>query len=359
MTDLPSLRSVIALSAVTAMVMVSAACGSSSPEEESGSTGDPQAADGSNGGGEELEIAIAHTLYEGAPIHQGALLFEEMVEEGSDGRISVDVYPAGQLGGENDLVEGLDIGTVQVAIVGAALFSNFCPALGFFGLPYIIEGDGEEEQYESLQALAESSLVSDLVEECVAESGLRPLNTAWYYGNRHVTSNVDVDDPSDLSGLKIRTPPADLHTAPLEAFGATTVPMDFGEVYTSLQTGVIDGQENPINTIYQNALYEVQDQTTLTGHMTQNMFAVVGDEFFTSLSQDDQALVMEAINAAQERMSKEQIAANAEDLGKLEEEMTVARVDLEPFRAATESMTQEFLDNHGLDREAIRQAQQG
>lgn len=305
--------------------------------------------------GESYTITIGHSQAATVPMNLGAERFKELVEDGSDGRIKVEVYPAEQLGSEPDMMDGLKIGNVSIAIIATAVLADTCPTLGAYALPYIISGETPTDQYQNLQTLTESEWNAGLISECAEDSGYRVVDNAWWYGNRELTTrDTPVNTPADMKGLIIRTPPADLHTMAISDFGAEVTPMPFSEVYTALDTGVIAGQENPISTIYQNTLYEVQDYLSLTSHMTQNQAVVMDDTFFSGLSKEDQELIVESIKAAGKYQSELQISVNEEQLELLKEEgMNVIEPDITALRAATVDSVTAHLDKLGLSLEEI------
>ena len=325
-------------------------------ERGAGAESDPS---GAADGGEAYTLVLGHSVAASAPVNLGALRFKEIVEEATDGRITVDVFPAEEIGSEPELMEGLALGNVHIALVATAVAADTCPALGVFGLPYIIEGETDREQYENLLELADSDWNQQTAADCEASSGNVMIDNAWWYGNRNLTTaSVEVDEPADIEGLIIRTPPADLHTMAIQDFGGEPLPMPFSEVYTALDTGVIAGQENPISTIYQNAFYEVQGYLSLTKHMTQNQALMMNADFFNGLSEDDQELIRSAIREAGEYQSDLQLTTNEEELQKLEEEgMTIVEPDLAPFRAATEQSVADHLESLGVTREEIVEIQ--
>lgn len=350
-------RSVVFGASVAVGALLLAGCGRGGGAEDG--NGDGNGAEPADGG-ESYTLTIGHSVAASAPVNLGSLRFKEIVEEESDGRITVEVYPAEELGSEPEMMEGLTLGNVSIALVATAVAADTCPALGVYALPYILEGEDDRAQYESLRNLTSSDFNAEIIEECEAESGHLVVDNAWWYGNRNLTTgNTEVNVPEDMAGLVIRTPPAELHTMAIEAFGAETLPMPFSEVYTALDTGVIDGQENPISTIYQNAMYEVQDYLSLTRHMTQNQVLMMSSEFFSSLPEEDQELVRSALIEAGEYQSDLQLTTNEEELVLLGEEgMTVVEPDLAPFQAAVESAVEQHLETLGLDRARIVEMQQ-
>lgn len=347
MTTKKMLTMGVALSAV----LMLAACGGRGAGVESEDAGD---GDDATGGGESIVLTIGHSQAPTVPMNEGAKRFKELVEDGSDGRITVEVYPAEELGSEPEMMEGLEMGNVRVAIVATAVAADTCAALGAYALPYILEGETDRDQYENLQTLTDSDWNAGIIDDCLAESGYRVIDNSWWYGNRNLTSSTEVNSPEDMNGLIIRTPPADLHTMAILDFGAEAVPMPFSEVYSALDTGVIDGQENPISTIYQNTLFEVQDYLALTKHMTQSQTVMMNGEFFDELSDEDQQLVLDSIREAGVFQSDLQLTTNEEELELLKEEgMTVTEPDLAQFRAATEESVDAHLEELGMTRDEI------
>lgn len=349
MTTKRLLTTAVALTAALTL----AACGGRGSGADSG--GDDN---GNGDSGQEITLTIGHSQAPTVPMNQGAERFKELVEEGSDGRITVEVYPAEELGSEPEMMEGLQMGNVRVAIVATAVAADTCAPLGVYALPYIIEGETDRDQYENLQTLTDSDWNQQLIDDCLDESGYLVIDNSWWYGNRNLTTSTEVNTPDDMSGLIIRTPPADLHTMGIRDFGAEAVPMPFSEVYSALDTGVIDGQENPISTIYQNTLYEVQDYLALTRHMTQSQTVVMNGEFFDELTEEDQQLVLDSIREAGTFQSDLQLTTNEDELVLLEEEgMTVTTPDLAEFRAATDDSVDAHLEGLGMNRDEITSLQ--
>src|SRR5690606_125368 len=136
----------VAVAASTALALT--ACGGRGSGQEDQGTAD--------GGAESYTLTIGHSQAATVPMNQGAERFKELVEEGSEGRITVEVYPAEELGSEAEMMEGLTMGNVRVAIVATAVAADTCPELGVYALPYILEGEGDRDQYENLQTLTQS-----------------------------------------------------------------------------------------------------------------------------------------------------------------------------------------------------------
>jgi tripartite ATP-independent transporter DctP family solute receptor len=190
----------------------------------------------------------------------GAKEFARLVMEGTDGELIMKVYPSGQLGkGERELLEGLQLGTIDLAVTATGPVSNFCPGMGVVDLPFLFKNP------EHVDKVLDGTVGRELL------NGLDSANIKglafFENGFRNFTnSRRRLIEPEDFAGLKFRTMENPIHLASVRQLGAQAVPMSWGEVYTSLQTKVIDGQENPIAIIHAYKLNEVQKYLSLTGH---------------------------------------------------------------------------------------------
>lgn len=218
-----------------------------------------------------------------------AHIFKNIVEGESD--LSVDIYPAGSLGNENELVEQAQEGLTQVVMVSGAM-SRVCAAAQVLDIPFTFS-------YPTVAwEVLDGQFGRDLAEHCLEESGLRTL-AYGETGVRHLTNSVrEIRSPADMEGLRIRVQPIPLYVEMIEALGAEPTPVPWTEVPNALATGVVDGQENPVGVIYGNNLHELQDYMTLNGHVYATDFLLINDEFFQSLSADDQAVVARAAKVA-------------------------------------------------------------
>jgi tripartite ATP-independent transporter DctP family solute receptor len=199
----------------------------------------------------------------------------------------------------------------------------------------------------------------ELTEELRQATGIRILDMGWLFGRRHLTTReTPVRTPADMADLKIRVQPTEIYLATITAMGGNPTPMDFKEVYTSLQTGVIDGQENPINVIATRALYEVQGYMMLTGHITQNQAVVVNDQLFSSLSPELQEVLLSSTRDAGDFQTELLEQREREQMELIKSKgMQVIEPDVEAFRAATADVHEQFEDAWGEGFfERVRQA---
>lgn len=234
--------------------MLLAACGGTAASDETEEPDVNAAAasetEGDGGGDAECttthEIKLSHNNVPDVPHHKGAERIGEILEEETDGRLTVKIFPQAQLGDTRDEIEQQQAGALEMAISSPAALSAFNPNAAIFAIPYAIEGDGEREQYESITAVNDSEVVTELTDEMAEQVGVRALDWAWWFGNRNITNSVrPIEAPADLDGLTLRVPDAPIHFLPIENLGAKATPLPFSELYLALQTGTVDGQENP------------------------------------------------------------------------------------------------------------------
>jgi len=264
-----------------------------------------------------VDIKLGHVIPAETSINKGALKFAELMKERTGGAVNVQVFPNGQLGSEKDIVEQVRNGLIHMAVIGEAFLSNIdgWGPIGVFALPYVLKPTTEEEQLVVLKKLMRGPIMKEATAKSPGISGLRALDTNWFYGMRHLTTGKkQVKKVDDLKGMKIRTPDAPLMRLPIASLGAAVTPMSMQEVYSALQMGVVDGQENPINTIYTAKLYEVQKYITLTGHMTQNLCSIINEKFFQTLSPELRAIFEKSAIEAADYQSLIQIKANKDNL---------------------------------------------
>ena len=229
------------------------------------------------------------------PSYAGAKQFAELVGDGSNGEIQIQVFPDGQLGTEQESLEGVKLGTIDLFMGSTGSVGRFLPKLEALAHPYLWRDTGH------MLAAVRGPIGQELSDELVTAHGIRILDMGWVFGRRHLTTakHTAVKSPADMAGLKIRVQPTEIYLATITAMGGTPTPMDFKEVYTSLQTGVIDGQENPVNVMATRAsFFEVQDYLMLTGHITQNQALVIGEQGYQSLPPEQQALLVQAARDA-------------------------------------------------------------
>jgi TRAP-type transport system periplasmic protein len=287
---------------------------------------------------DKITIRFGHGAAETNERHLAVMKFKELVEERSDGKIEVLVYPNELLGSEGEMIESVTLNDLQM--VAASAFSQYDQRISVFELPYLF--DSHEEAWNTLDGE-----LGDEVGSYLLDHHLRVLG---YFENgfRHITANKPVESPEDLAGLKIRTPEFPISLTTFRALGASPTPMAFGELYMALQQKTVDAQENPVANIYANKLYEVQDYLIMSGHQYSSVPVAVNEEFWQSLSPETQNLLQTtAKEVAQYHrdlvMENEQ--AMIQEL--VEAGTIVLTPDTEPFRNKAEPVYDSFKRRFG------------
>jgi len=276
----------------------------------------------------QTKLKWAHVYEISEPYHTQALWAADEIKKRTNGKYEIQVFPASQLGNENQINEGLGLGTVDLIYTGVNFAATTYKPLGITGAPFILR------DFDHWKAYRESKLFQDLAKG-YDDKAKHKIVAITYYGQRHVTANKMIMKPEDMKGMKLRVPPAPLFLMFTKSVGANATPIAFAEVYLALQQGTVDGQENPLPTIMAKKFHEVQSHIILTGHITESLVTVVGSHVWSKLTPDEQKIFAEVLKEAASRatdaiaVSEKTLAAEFKKLGK-----TVVEPDREAFRKA-------------------------
>lgn len=223
-------------------------------------------------------LKFAHNNNPGHPTHEAAVRFAELVHKKTNGELQVNIFPSSQLGRMNELWTGVKIGTIEIAGgTPPGMMADLLPELSIFDAPYMFK------DLNHFRRVVEGPIGQELGRRLVETAGVRVLSYQ-YFGVRHMTtSNRSVRTPADVRGLKIRAVPTPILIATLEGMGAKPTPMDFAELYQALRTGVVDGQDNPVTSIFSAKFYEVQKYLIMTGHIQAVVATVINEKVYASL----------------------------------------------------------------------------
>jgi tripartite ATP-independent transporter DctP family solute receptor len=241
-----------------------------------------------------VTLRLAHNQPEDHPIHTSLKEFSALTNENSDGNVEIKLFPNGQLGQERDVIELVKSGTLDMAKVSASALEAFDSKYAVFSLPYVFQS--KEHYYDVMD---NSEAVQEIYQG-TKDQGFVAID--WYdAGQRSIyTSNKKVESPADMRGLKIRVQESPTSISMIEAMGGAPTPMSFGEVYTSLQQGVIDGAENNETALTNNKHGEVAKAYTYTEHQYVPDVLIVSTNMWDKLSEDQQKAVKDAANASSE-----------------------------------------------------------
>lgn len=229
------------------------------------------------------EVKIGYALAPNSHYGVAAQRWQEVVEAETDGAFTFRHFPSSGLGGEREVIEGIQLGTVEATIVSSGTLSNFVPEAGLFDIPFLFRDLGHARR------VLDGPIGQDILAK-FDDVGIVAL--AWgEQGFRHLTNNRGpVDEPADMAGLKVRTMENPVHIAAFETLGAAPTPMAWPEVIGALQQGTIDGQENPLSVITSANLAEVQSYLSLTGHVYSPAVILVSPAFWGGLSPEEQEI---------------------------------------------------------------------
>ena len=278
----------------------------------------------------EPEQKILRLAYVNGPselMHEAAGVFAQRVEEQSNGRIRVRLYPSGQLGNERELVEGLKLGSVDMVITGLAIIGWYAPEYGVTEAPFIWR------DYDHVETVWNGPIGQELRQAILDKAGVRLLRP-WYRGPRYLTTTSrKIQHPRDLEGLKLRVPELEVYIKSWQTFGANVTPLPFTDMFMALKLGVVEGQENPLATIYGNNLHEVQHYIMETEHLLGFYVPVIGPYFERRFNDQERALVLEALDEATDWHNRQLQLAEAEYRRKIEAAgCEFVPVDREAFR---------------------------
>lgn len=288
-------------------------------------------------------LKLGHIAEVSHPYAQGADHFAKLVAEKSGGDMEVQVFPSSQLGSQKDMTEGLIYGTIDMVLTGTADLGQFQPKMSLFDLPFLFKD--REHAYKALDTVGM---------ELGKELEPRGLKLLGYMENgiRHLTNNVrPVKAPADMAGLKIRVMSNKIYIETIKSLGGSPTPMAFGELYSAMQQGTVDGQENPSAHIYTKRFFEVQKYASLTAHAYAPEPVLISMITWSKLSDAQKAIIQEA---AKEAIAWQRDLSTKEDneywdkikaTGKIE----VIEVDRKPFMEATQPVWKEFAGTVGQD----------
>ncbi|RKQ29286.1 TRAP transporter substrate-binding protein [Oceanobacillus halophilus] len=288
-------------------VLLLAACGGDS-EDASGDSSSDNGDGGSDGSGsfETLEITFSHNQPIESPEHVGAEKFKEVVEEKTDGNVTVSIYPASQLGSLREQVEGTQMGEIDITMQPTAVVTPFVDDIKAVDLPYLWPAD-KEETYEVLDGEVGQELLGTL-----EKGGFQGLGY-WPGGFKlFTTSGKEIHSPEDFAGLTMRVMESPVLIEQYETWGGTAIPVPYAEVYNSLQQGTVDGQENPLQTIFLNNYHEVQDNIIESYHGTMTYVLMANQGWYQGLSDDLKEVIAEAEEAGR-TAAREDLAETEND----------------------------------------------
>ncbi|MDQ0586222.1 TRAP transporter substrate-binding protein [Variovorax paradoxus] len=279
---------------------------------------------------EPVVLSLVHAAATTHPAHLAALQFARRVEERTHGQVRTEIFPASQLGSENELLQKVRLGAVDMDVTSLNYLIKYEKTFSVVVMPYLF--DSYAHAHRVLDGPAMNWLAP------LAEKQGFVILSNWEWGFRNLTNNKrPINVPEDVRGLRVRVPPVAELEATMEALGAQVSKVGFKELPQALSQGLVDGQENPLNVIYYNKLYEVQKHLALTRHVYYNTLHLMSTRTWAKLTPAEQAIVREESKVAGDGMRKKIIAEEEELIEKMMAAgVKVTRPDPAPFRAATQ-----------------------
>lgn len=308
---------------VIAMAMLLAACGGgTSPKSDVESTKT-----------ESIKLKIGHASPEDSAFQVGLEAFKKQIEEKSNGTITVEIFPNGQLGSLRELVESVQMGNIDATVAASSYISNFCPEIAAFDLPFLLK------DYDHVDKVLDGEAGKYLADQ------LPPKNLIllgwWELGFRNITTNKDhkINSVDDLKGLRIRVMANPIYQEMFQSLGCDPVPLDWSETFTALQQGTVDGQENSIASIYEGKIYEVNKYVAVTQHTYTPAGFIMSSKTWNKLSQEQQQIIIEAAANATKLQRQESRKREDEYIKVLKNNgMEFTYPDLTKFKEASEKV---------------------
>lgn len=295
--------------------------------------------------GEATEVVVlklAHSLSEKSAVHQGYLKFQELLVDRTDGRYDVEIYPNSQLGTDNDIAEAVQIGSVDIVNFTTSTTANYSPIYYCFDVPYAFP---DHEYYD---AIVRGDLKADLVTAIESDMNNVKYLDLWERGYRVLTSDIEINEPADMAGFRMRILENSLHQGFWSMVGADPATLSFSDVYVALQQKAMQGQDNPPATIFDQNFYEVQNYLVMTNHIMNTASILMNANTFDGMSEEDQAILMECIQEAGEYQDGVVRDLNEEDVLLMEEAgITVIYPDMAEWLEIAKNYRETLYDKYG------------
>jgi TRAP-type transport system periplasmic protein len=297
---------------------------------------------------QEIELSFGHVGAPGSLFEISANEFARRANERLEGKARVDVYGSSQLGNDNEMLQKLRLGTIEFSLP-STIMSTVTDEFGLFEMPYLVR---DREHMKRI----EEEVFWDVLAPAAEARGYKIL-AVWENGFRQVTNNLrPINTPEDLQGVKLRTPRGAWRVKMFQTYGANPSPMAFSEVFTALQTGTMDGQENPYAQIYSARLHEVQDYLSITNHVYTPAYVTVGAAHWERLPEDVRTVLEETAREVQAFVYEEAARLDSELLERIRESGTaINEADTQAFIDASAPIYEEFGETVDGGAELIEQ----
>lgn len=283
-----------------------------------------------------LNLKSADVVSSKSPYTAGMHKFSEEMKDATNGKMNIKHFPDGQLGNDGAILESVKIGTIDMAVTGS---SGYEPMDTLMYLPYLFEDS--EHMWKVLHGELGQKIIEDYEENT---EDIKLIGFAYFAPRVLTTKGVEVRKPEDLKGLKVRVPEDEMMIETWKALGATPTPIAFTELFTSLQSGVVNGQENPYEIIENNSFHEVQDTVIETYHSIPVRFFIMNKARYNSLSPEEQQLIHDKWKEAASYIEKLYKEQDEEYMQTLKDKgMKFIEPDVDAFREATKDIWKKYV----------------
>lgn len=301
--------------------------------------------------GEKVTLTLATTQASTTSIVQTITEMADNIREASNGTIDIQIFPDSTMGGQNEYLEGVSIGTVDMCLIAAGALETFYDQYAVYSVPFLLRNvDHTYHFYESEDGQA-------INDEFINRTGIRVLE-CYDEGFRQVFSKRPVKNLADFAGLKIRIPDNPLYVSTFNALGCSATVVALGDLYTGLQTGLVDSFELPTGSAYGNSVYEQVDYCTITNHIGGAMFILINDNVWNKLSPEQQDIIKQYAAEASEK-NRDNVTQNDEEQWKIMKESGIEFIELtddayneivEAMGSVVDELYGDVLDSDMLDR---------
>lgn len=326
--------------AIAGIMMINLiACSNTADQGTASGNKEPAATD------KQIVIKISHQNASTHPVQKGFLRFKELVEEKSNGSMTCDIYDSAVLGNDTSNLQQVISGTLDAAmIMGVAIWQGYDSRAGIEEIPFLFS------DYESARAAWDGEFGDYVTKELITPQGGHVVGY-WENGFRHFTNNIRaIKLPADMAGIKFRTAESEIRISMFETMKASAIVMAFSELYSAMQQGTVDGQENPLSNIVSASFYEVQKYLSLSGHIYNTSVFIFSDTFWNSLTGEQQKIIVDASDEAKIYTRELNSTAEEEYLKTCKESgMEVNEVDKDAFVDAVQPVWNNFSAKYGSD----------
>lgn len=303
-----------------------------------------------SGEDDQKTLKLAHTQGESHPVHKSMEEFKNIVEKETNEDIKIKIYPDSQLGDEREYIENLETGTLDMAKVSVDSLGNFSDPWKVFSIPYVFEDQDQAVDF------MDSDKVDSLYESTVDD--LDVLGLTWYNGGgrNYYTKSTPIESPEDIQGLDMRVQSSDVLIESIEEMGGSGTPVDFDELYTAIQQGVVDGADNGIVAFVENNLQEVAKEFSYTEHVFSPDILLIKNSTLDDFSEEEQKIIQEAAQESTEYHEEnwEKEVDKAEKTAE-EEGVTIHHPDLEPFAEKLKPVKEKYIKEDKEIEEIVKE----